>query len=145
MSCPAEPVGGEDHPDAGPESAGHLPLVRGGQERAGESRGETAPPFVFQLAISQATSPSVWVLIRPVPDPGQEFWAICFISLMDHFVFILESLSYLRLFHTKPFQSFLSRISPQISEEWEDFKCLFKVCRKKKRCIKQSECTVCSC
>lgn len=39
VSCPAEPVGGEDHPDSGPESAGHLPLVRGGQARAGESHG----------------------------------------------------------------------------------------------------------
>lgn len=44
---------------------------------------------------------------------------------MDQFVFILESLSYLRLFHTNPLESFLSQIFPQISEEWEDFKCLF--------------------
>lgn len=32
----AEPLGGEDNPDPGPESAGHLALVRGGQEGAGE-------------------------------------------------------------------------------------------------------------
>lgn len=32
----AESVGGEDDPDAGPESAGNLALVRGGQEGAGE-------------------------------------------------------------------------------------------------------------
>lgn len=32
----AESVGGEDDPDAGPESARHLALVRGGQEGAGE-------------------------------------------------------------------------------------------------------------
>lgn len=42
------------------------------------------------------------VLIRVVADPVQEFWRICFISLMDQFVFILESLSYLRLVHTNP-------------------------------------------
>lgn len=32
----AEPLGGEDDPDSGPESAGHLTLVRGGQEGPGE-------------------------------------------------------------------------------------------------------------
>lgn len=37
VSCVnAEPLGGEDDPDPGPESSRHLPLVWSGQERAGE-------------------------------------------------------------------------------------------------------------
>lgn len=37
MSCvSAEPVGGEDNADSGPESSRHLPLVWGGEERGGE-------------------------------------------------------------------------------------------------------------
>lgn len=57
MCSHAEPVGGEDDPDPGPESARHLPLVRGGQEGAGEwkpSSSRCDRPLFPQVAMCAA-------------------------------------------------------------------------------------------
>lgn len=70
---PAEPLGGEDDPDACPESAGHLSLVRGGQERAGELTRLTGRPegkrfkltSCFQLTSNLLIDANFWTFKFP--------------------------------------------------------------------------------